>query len=125
MSRIVPAKPGMRMRRMNATRAAKIVALLMRQAYTVAELAEAVDLAIPQTRDYVTALRAHRPKILHVAEWRSIRYGIRPLYVAAYMLGSLPDARRPAKKSSRERCAAYRERQKAKALQAIIGGIQA
>ncbi len=125
MTRGVPASPahkGMRMRRMTPARLARALALLQTAAWTVPELARAADIPEPTLRAYVNALRGTRPRMLRVAEWVQVRIEP-PLYVAAYTWGSERDAARPPKRSSAERCRAWRARRKLRALDAAVAGV--
>ena len=122
---LIPGRPGMSMRKMNAERTAKLIALLMQDAYTVKQLSEELDVSDGAVRAYVYALRNLKPRLVRVAEWVEGRSGIRPLWVAAYQMAPGKDAARPAKKSGAERCREYRLRKRAKELQSLLGGMQA
>lgn len=123
--KLTPGYAGMPMRKMNAERTAKLIALLLEDAYTVKQLAEALDVSQGAVRDYVYALRNLRPRLVRVAEWVEGRSGIRPLWVAAYQMSPGKDAPRPPKKSGAERCREYRQRKRAKEVQSLLGGMQA
>lgn len=119
---LIPAQKGMRLRRMSAKRMATMFHLLMKEdGYTMPELAQLTDLPENVVWDYINELRAKRaPKILYVADWRSTRAGIRPVWTPAYALGSEPDMPRPPKKSARERCQEYRARKEREQLDATL-----
>lgn len=123
--KLTPGYAGMPMRKMNAERTAKMIAMLLEDSYTIKQLAEAIDVSEGAVRDYVYALRNLRPRLVRVAEWVEGRSGIRPMWVAAYQMAPGKDAARPAKKSGAERCREYRQRKRAKEVQSILGGMQA
>lgn len=122
---LIPGSKGMPMRKMNAKRTAQMVSMLLEDAYTIKQLSEAIDLSENVVREYVYALRNTKPRLVRVAEWVEGRAGIRPIWVAAYQLASGKDAARPPKKSGAERCREYRQRKRAKKVQAILGGARA
>lgn len=122
---LIPGSKGMPMRKMNAKRTARMVSMLLEDAYTIKQLSEAIDLSENVVREYVYALRNTKPRLVRVAEWVEGRAGIRPIWVAAYQLASGKDAARPPKKSGAERCREYRQRKRAKKVQEILGGARA
>lgn len=122
---LIPGSKGMQMRKMNAKRTAQMISMLLEDAYTIKQLSETVGLRNNVVREYVNAMRNTKPRLVRVAEWVEGRAGIRPLWVAAYQIASGKDAARPAKKSGAERSKAYRQRKRAKTMQAILGGAQA
>lgn len=122
---LIPGSKGMPMRKMNAERTARMIAMLLEDSYTIRQLAEAIDVSEHAAREYVYALRNLRPRLVRVAEWVEGRSGIRPLWVAAYQMSPGKDAPRPPKKSGAERCREYRKRKRAREVQALLGGAQA
>jgi hypothetical protein len=111
---------GMTHRRMSAQRYALIVSMMLRGPHTMPELAKATGLNRGVVWDYVNALRNVRPKCLRVGEWKETRTAKKHVYVAAYEIGTAPDERAPAKKTSAQRCREYRERKQTRLLQALL-----
>ena len=122
LANLIPGQPNMTMRRMNAQRFAKMVSLLMNDSYTVAQLAEKIDVTEKVVKTYIDELRRVKPKIIRVDDWVNTR-GTNPNATPAFTFGSAPDEKRPPKKTLTERCRAYRARKKTKLLDAAIGGI--
>ena len=124
MTPLIPGHKSMAIRRMNAKRFAHLVQLLLDdiECYTIPTLAEMTGLARPVVWEYVTELRAVRPRILRVGDWHNCRSDDRPLWVAAFTFGSGPDAKRPGKKNGAERCREYRQRKRQREIDAVVLG---
>ncbi len=120
---LVPGRKNMSVRRFNAKRFAKMIELLSTGTYTLAQLAEQVDVAEDILRDYIYALRLTKPRMVRIDEWINLRTHPFTKYTAGYTLGSAPDEPRPAKKTQAQVCAEYRARRKAKELMAAIAGV--
>lgn len=120
---LIPGQKGMRLSRMHAKKYAQMLLLIMKEPYTITNLAIELDLSRHVVAKYIKALHECKPKLVHVAEWQQTRTATSPIWAAAYGWGGDKDVSRPPKKTMVERCRAYRARRKMRKLDAIIGGV--
>lgn len=120
-----PMAPGARLRRWSAVKTAQLIGLLTAEPHTVHALAAQLDVSKHAIYKHLEALRNHRPRVIRIAEWVEYPRPTGMLWIAAYQLGSAPDAKRPPKKSSAQRCREYRLRKRLRLLQAAIAEIRA
>lgn len=116
---------GSRLRRWSAAKTAQLVALLTTEPHTVHDLATELNVSKHSIYKHLEALRNHRPRIIRIAEWVEYPRPTGMLWIAAYQFGAAPDAKRPPKKSSAQRCREYRLRKRLRILQAAIAEIRA
>ncbi len=121
-----------RLRRWTPAKAATMMSLLFYNEdteYTVAELAEILEVDAKLVLRYIRAmrlLRGTRPgnqKVVYVANWKNARTLKSPLWVEIFAIGSKPDVKRPPKRTKVEWNEARRERyhrNKRKPTQAVL-----
>lgn len=94
--------------RVNAIAVAQIIAALNTSAYTAYDLEEISGLSIQTVRHYLKAL--YKAKAIHIADWAEDGRGNRT--TRAFMIGDLPDAKKPQPITAKEACAKYRAKMK-------------
>ena len=94
--------------RVNAMAFAEMVSSMVFAPCTASYLAERSGLSAQTVRHYLKAL--HNARAIHISDWEEDPHGGRT--IRAYMVGDLPDAKKPQPIDNKVACAKYRAKMK-------------